>query len=105
MQVHTMGARSDHICIVSVLKVDRMATIPWRTLQVRENPLGKRKGIHIFVDRISAVSIPHRLDRSTSRTSSCVSSKPTTGDNLAQAIDIGIKRKRGSKLKNISGIL
>ena len=58
--------------------------------------------VHVFVDRVSTVSIPHRLDRPTPRTSPDISSEPATGNNLSQAVDIGVEWKRRSDLPNTS---
>lgn len=64
----------------------------------RHQEIHRGEGIHIFVNRVSTVPIPHRLDRSASRASPYGSSEPTTGSNLAQTIDIGVEWKRRSKL-------
>ena len=61
--------------------------------------------VHVFVDRVSAVSVPHRLDGSMRSASPDISSETTAGNDLAQAIDVGIEWKRRSNLPNVSGSL
>lgn len=81
-----------------------MAAIPCVTPQLRENPLERGEAVHVFVNRIGTVPVPHRLNRSASRASSGVSSEPAARDDFPQAIDIGIERKRRSKLSKTSGM-
>lgn len=65
----------------------------------------KKEGIHVFVNGVRTVPIPHRLDRSASRACACVSSEPAAGSNLAQTVDIRVERKRRRDLPNVSGNL
>lgn len=58
----------------------------------------KGTNVHILIDWVSAVSIPHRLDGSTPGGSTSVSPEPATGNDFAQAIDIGVQWKRRSDL-------
>ena len=66
--------------------------------------MGKKgTDVQVFVDRVGAVSVPHRLDGTTAGGSAHVPPKPTAGNDLAQAIDVSIQGKRGSKLQDGSG--
>lgn len=82
MQVDTVGSRRDRGSIETMLEIDGVATVP--NAQDVRKPTGEKDGagIHVFVDRVGAVPIPHSLDRPTPGAPPNISPKPAAGDNL-----------------------
>lgn len=63
----------------------------------------KGADVHVFVDRVGAVSVPHRLDGSTAGGPAYVPPEPTAGNDLTQAIDVSVQRERGGELGKALG--